>query len=77
MKYIEELAPGDCFDLDGKFYLLTSDFKSNGDKLCYSLECGHSKWIKSNDIVNILPIYKLDEDNSIVAIKPTLKTTNE
>lgn len=73
MKYVEELVPGDCFSLDNNYYLLTSDFKASGDRLSYSLDSGNPKWMKANDTVDILPIYRLDEENSIIAIKPTLK----
>lgn len=74
MKYIEELINGDCFEYKNKKFLLTSDFRSNGDRLCYSLENGFPFWFKTNDIVNICPIYVLDDNNNIAAIKITEKT---
>lgn len=73
MKYIEELTSGDCFIVDNKPYLLTIDFKSNGSKLAYSLENGSPRWVKNTDIVEIMPVYRLDKDNNIIAIKETKK----
>lgn len=69
MKYLEELSSGECFRLDESLFIVTCDFKSNGDRLCYSLDKGLPKWIGSNSIVNIDPIYTLNSDNAIVAVK--------
>lgn len=73
MKYIEELHSGDCFIIDNKPYLLTTDFKSNGSKLSYCLENGSPRWVRNGDIVEIMPVYKLDKDNNIVPLKETKK----
>lgn len=69
MKYLEELNPGECFRLEESLFLVTCDFKSNGDRLCYSLDEGHPKWIKANSVVTIDPIYTLNSDNTIIAVK--------
>jgi hypothetical protein len=71
MKYIEELVSGDCFVYENQYFLLTSDFKKNGKKLCYSLQDGFAKWFENNDIVDHEQMYCLDKDNNVVAIKPT------
>jgi hypothetical protein len=76
MKYIEELCPGDTFQSDNKFFLLTSDFKKSGAKLAFSLQDGSAKWFDSQTIVDILPIYCLDKDNNIIPIKETPKNDN-
>jgi len=34
MKYLEELGHGDCFTLEDNNYIVTSDFKQDGKKLC-------------------------------------------
>lgn len=73
MKYIEEIYGGDCFLLDNKPYLLTIDFKSNGSRLAFSLEDGSPKWVKNTDIVDILPVYRLDSENTIIPLKETKK----
>ena len=61
MKYIEELNQGDCFTLEKDIYLLTSDFKQNGNRLSYSLKSGNPKWIEANAIVDIESLYTLDK----------------
>jgi hypothetical protein len=69
MKYIEEIQYGDCFNYENKYFILTTDFKKNGDKLAVCLSDGTSKWIKSNDIIQLIDVYTLDKDNNIIAIK--------
>lgn len=73
MKYIEEITNGECFVFNNHYYLLTSDFKSNGQRLAYSLYNGSSKWFDSNTIINTEPVYILDKENNVVAIRPTKK----
>jgi hypothetical protein len=73
MKYIEELSNGDCFDYDGAKFLLTADFRKNGDKLAYSASNGTAKWFSGQTIVEICPIYTLDNNNNIIPIKITTK----
>lgn len=73
MKYIEEIEAGDSFLIDDKPYLLTIDFKNSGYKLAYCLENGCPRWVKNTDIVELMPVYKLDKDNNIIAIKETKK----
>lgn len=74
MKYLEELGPGDCFSYKEKFYLLTSDYKKNGHRLCYDLKGGNPLWLASQDTVEDTQIYTLDANNNIIAIKPTSKS---
>lgn len=73
MKYIEEIHNGECFTVDNKHYLLTTDFKSNGYRLAYCLEDGCAKWIKNTDIVDPIQVYRLDKDNNIIPLKETKK----
>ena len=65
MKYIEELSAGECFTHDNQLFILTVDFKKNGQKLAYSLINGSSRWMNSQDIIEVSPIYTLDENNNI------------
>jgi len=74
MKYIEEINPGDCFELNSKFYVLTRDFKKNGERLCIGLFDGFSNWIKQDTIVNLADLFTMDKDNNILAIKERKKT---
>ena len=76
MKRIEALQSGDTFELDGSFYVLSKDYKKNGDRNCISLETGNSIWIKQEQFVTHNPIYYLDQDNNIVALKPMEKSSD-
>lgn len=69
MKYLEELTSGQTFKIDNFYWILTSDFKANGKRLCYGLKDGYPKWLDGNTIVEINPIYGLDKDNNIIPIK--------
>lgn len=71
MKYLEEISSGDCFLFENKLFILTIDFKNNGDRLAYRLDNGSPFWLKSNIVVDINPIYYLDKDNNIIPIKKT------
>lgn len=73
MKYLEEIATGDSVSFEDNTYIVTSDYKRNGDRLCVNLKTGFNKWLAANAIVDACPIYVLDEDNNIVAVKPTEK----
>lgn len=73
MKYLEELSVGDTFQLNSQVLVITSDFKKNGDRNCVNLSNGLSRWIGANTVVEVCPVYILDKDNNIVAIKPTAK----
>jgi hypothetical protein len=73
MKYLEEINIGDCFIFESKYFVLTSDFKKNGDKLAVSLNNGSCKWIKSDTIINPIDIFTFDENNNIIAIKERQK----
>lgn len=76
MKYIEELNSGECFQIDNNFFLLTSDYKKNGKRLCYSMLDGSPRWFDSNFGVNLEPTYILDKDNNVIAIRPTKNEHN-
>ena len=69
MKYLEELRHGDCFKYNETFFVLTSDFKNNHTKLCYSLIDGNSKWFSDDTIVDLCPMFTTNEDNQIIPIK--------
>jgi hypothetical protein len=73
MKYLEELSRGDVFTYKEDIFLLTSDYNNNHKKLCYSLVSGFPKWLEDKTIIDECPIYKLDKDNNIIAIKERKK----
>lgn len=77
MKYIEELNSGDIFTFKEKAYLLTSDFKKDGERLSYSIIDGFPLWISSQEIIKPLSLYILDENNNVIPLKATTnKITN-
>lgn len=74
MKYLEELEFGDCFATNGQYFILTTDFKANGKKLCINLVNGLSQWIADNTVIDNIDIFTLDKDNNIIAFKSRKKT---
>jgi len=73
MKYLEELSHGDTFLLEENVFILTSDYKSTNKKLCYSMLTGFPRWLDDKTVVELCPVYTLDKDNNVVAVKPTPK----
>lgn len=73
MKYIEELIFGDCFEYLGKYYILTTDFKSNGKRMCVGFSDGSANWFNGDIIVNITDLFTMDKDSNIIAIKERKK----
>jgi len=69
LKYLEELKNGEVFSFKQNYWLLTSDFKQNGEKLCYNINNGCSGWFKPDIIVDVSPIYILDNNNNIIPIR--------
>lgn len=77
MQYLEELAAGDCFECEIGSFIVTTDFKKHGQRLCIDLKTGSSRWLESNHLVEKSDIFRLDKDNNIIAIKERGKTTND
>jgi hypothetical protein len=76
MQYLEELKSGDCFEYNSSYYILSSDFKNNGSRMCLSLVDGFTKWLKGDCIVNLTDIFTLDKDTNIIAIRKREKDDN-
>jgi hypothetical protein len=72
-KFLEELNGGDTFQLNDVYFVLSMDYKKNGDRMCLSLKSGSSQWFTSNTIVHSTPIYTMDTENNLIAIKETRK----
>lgn len=70
MKYIEELTFGDIFEYNKELFILTKDFDNKNNALCVSIKNGQSRWILNNSIVNIVELYRLDDENNFANIKP-------
>lgn len=69
MKYLEELSGGDCFEHSNIYYVLSKDFKGNGDIMCLSLSDGFSRWLSPSLIVNPVELLTTDNDKNIIALK--------
>lgn len=76
MKYIEELSSGDVFRYKNELYLLTGDFKINGQRMAISLKDGFSSWHNGQTIVDKTPIFVLDTENNIIPAKIEKKDAN-
>lgn len=74
MNYIEELASGETFCIGEEKFIVTTDFKKNGSRLCINLDDGSHRWLKSSEIINKMPVYYIDNENNIL---PLRKLKNE
>lgn len=75
MKYLEEMLPGDGIHINNEYFVVSSDYKANGDRMCVSLTTGFCRYLKSDAIVEASPLYSLDKETNIIPIKPTAKVT--
>jgi len=73
MKYLEELLIGDCYTHSGKQYIITTDYKKNGSRLCICLIDGTTYWAPSDLMIDPIDIFTVDKDSNIVAIKERKK----
>jgi hypothetical protein len=68
-KFIEELGAGDIFEVENQRFVITSDFKKNGDRLCINLNTGNVRWFKSDSHVIHISLYAMDNNNNFHPIK--------
>lgn len=68
-KFIEELEAGDVFESDTNKFLVTSDFKKNGDRLCVNLISGNVRWFNPSHHINTISLYTMDNNNNFYPIK--------
>jgi hypothetical protein len=68
-KFIEELVAGDIFELEDQKFVITSDFKKNGERLCVNLHSGNVRWFKSDSHVIHINLYAMDSNNNFHPIK--------
>lgn len=67
--YIEETSIGDCFEYNNKHFIVTSDFKKNGDRCCLDTSSGLFQWLKPSTIVKKSNLYFLDSNNNFSPIR--------
>lgn len=76
MKFLEELGGGDCFKLDDQYFLTTCDYKTGKEidsRSCISIKDGSPRWIKTNTMIEQVPMFTLDSSSNILPIKETPK----
>lgn len=73
MKFLEELLCGNTFLLNSNAYILTTDFKKNGSRLCVCLKDGSTRWLEGNTVIEAIQIYRLDKENNIIPFQETPK----
>lgn len=71
--FIEELDNGDSFLYENNYFVVTSDYKKDNSKLCINLKTGCSRWLKPDVIIEKIPIFYMDKDSNIIAIKELSK----
>lgn len=71
--FIEELDSGDCFNNSNELYIVTTDYKKDGSRLCINLKNGFNRWFKPDTIINKVGIFYTDAESNIVAIKELSK----
>jgi len=76
MKYLEELSPGTLFLYGSSYWILTSDFKKNGCRMCISVKDGFPSWLNSDASVDEIQGYILDNSNNLVKLRENETTNN-
>jgi len=74
MQFIESLDNGTCVNISGSYFIVTSDRKSNGNRMCVSLNSGSIRWIDPSTMVEPIDIFTFDSESNILAIRPREKT---
>lgn len=73
MKYLEEISSGEFFVRNDKILIKTIDFRKNGSGgykyFCVLSDDGSGLWLESDEIVDIIDLYKRDNDGNILPIK--------
>jgi len=74
MKYIEEIDIGSAFAYQNSIFILTSDFKHNGQRNAIDLSNGLSRWFAGNTICEVIDLFVLDKNNNLIKVKTTHET---
>lgn len=70
MQYLEDIENGACVLISGEYFVVTSDFKSSGNRLLISLVNGSPRWFSSSVMVESVDIFTFDKETNILPIKP-------
>lgn len=68
MIYLESIEAGNCISYEQHNYIVTTDFKSSGKRMCINLRDGNPRWINGDSLINIDPIYLMDKENNILPL---------
>lgn len=63
------MSHADCFEYQDNLYILTTDFKKNGERNCINLKTGCTQWFKGNTKVSESSLYSIDKDNNFYPLK--------
>jgi hypothetical protein len=75
-KYIEEVATGNIFVYKSSYWVLTTDFKNNGYRMCISLQDGFPFWFPPTSMVEEIEALTLDSNNNLIKLKQNNETTS-
>lgn len=73
IKFLEELNGGDVFIVNNNYFALSMDYKKSGDRMCLCLKTGQFQWLAASTMVDKIPVYSMDTENNLIAIKETPK----
>ena len=71
-KYIEEIKPGDIFQIKNNKYVLSSDYRKTKDtikKMAISINDGLSYWFDNNTMTETIDLYYRDKEGNILLLK--------
>lgn len=69
MRYLEEIEIGTCVSINNDYFIVTPDFKSNGNRMLISLVNGSSRWFGPSVMADTIEIFTFDKDTNILPIK--------
>lgn len=69
MNYLEDTEKGSCVKIAEEYFVVTSDFKSNGNRLLISLSDGSARWFGQSVMADIIEVFTFDKDTNILPIK--------
>jgi hypothetical protein len=75
--YVEEIPCGRTFVFSDELFLITSDSKKDGSRLCISMQNGNSRWLKPNLVVKTISLYFINNDNNFLPVYENLIKENQ
>jgi hypothetical protein len=69
MHHLEEINNGQTFTINNTIYIATCDFDNNKKRLCIDILSGQLRWLLLNSLVELVDLYKIDNNNNIINIR--------